>query len=60
MFKDEAHVLREIFGDAIIKFELFGSTSVPGMKAKPVIDMMCLVKDIQKTDTFMIRCIYSK
>ncbi|WP_274309947.1 GrpB family protein [Solibacillus daqui] len=52
MFEDEARFLRELFGDEIIKFEHFGSTSVPGMKAKPVIDMMCLVKDIKKIDAF--------
>ncbi|MFC5602313.1 GrpB family protein [Sporosarcina koreensis] len=52
MFNEEALVLRSIFGEEIIKFEHFGSTSVPGMKAKPVIDMMCLVKDIEKIDTF--------
>ncbi|MCG7342562.1 GrpB family protein [Sporosarcina sp. ACRSL] len=52
MFHEEALFLRGILGDEIIKFEHFGSTSVPGMKAKPVIDMMCLVKDIKKIDTF--------
>ena len=52
MFEDEAKILKEIFGEEIIRFEHFGSTSVPGMKAKPVIDMMCLVKDIRNIDTF--------
>ncbi|MCM3710218.1 GrpB family protein [Sporosarcina luteola] len=52
MFNDEVLLLRGIFGEEIIKFEHFGSTAVPGMKAKPVIDMMCLVKDIKKIDTF--------
>ncbi|SDY32108.1 MULTISPECIES: GrpB family protein [Bacillaceae] len=52
MFDNEAQFLKEIFGDEIIKFEHFGSTSVPGMNAKPVIDMMCLVKDIKKIDSF--------
>jgi len=52
MFEDEARFLSGIFGDEIIKFEHFGSTSVLGMNAKPVIDMMCLVKDIANIDTF--------
>jgi GrpB-like predicted nucleotidyltransferase (UPF0157 family) len=52
MFEDEAQFLSGVFGDEIIKFEHFGSTSVLGMNAKPVIDMMCLVKDIGKIDTF--------
>ncbi|MCJ8007846.1 GrpB family protein [Lederbergia wuyishanensis] len=52
MFQDEAHFLKTIFGDEVIKFEQFGSTSVRGLKAKPVIDMMCIVKDIEKIDSF--------
>lgn len=52
MFNNEAIFLRGVFGEEIIKFEHFGSTSVPGIKAKPVIDMMCFVKDIEKIDTF--------
>ncbi len=52
MFENETRLLRQVFGDEIITFEHFGSTSVPGMKAKPVIDMMCLVKDIEKIDEF--------
>lgn len=52
MFHQEVQLLKTIFGDEIIKFEHFGSTSVPGLKAKPVIDMMCIVKDIEKVDSF--------
>ncbi|MFD2445590.1 GrpB family protein [Bacillus sp. CGMCC 1.16607] len=52
MFQDESHYLKSIFGDEIIRFEHFGSTSVYGLKAKPVIDMMCIVKDIQKIDSY--------
>ncbi|MFS0638389.1 GrpB family protein [Mesobacillus foraminis] len=50
MFQKEALFLKTIFGNEIIRFEHFGSTSVRGMKAKPVIDMMCMVKDIEKVD----------
>ena len=52
MFQDEAEILKTIFGEEIVRFEHFGSTSVQGMKAKPVIDMMCIVKDIEKVDAF--------
>lgn len=52
MFEMEAQFLQTIFGDEIIRFEHFGSTSVKGLKAKPVIDMMVLVKDIEKVDSF--------
>jgi GrpB-like predicted nucleotidyltransferase (UPF0157 family) len=52
MFQQEAQFLSGIFGDEIIKFEHFGSTSIYGLKAKPVIDMMCIVKGIDKVDAF--------
>lgn len=52
MFEDETQFLSEVFGDEVIKFEHFGSTSIYGMNAKPIIDMMCLVKDIEKIDRF--------
>ena len=52
MFQAEMELLKTIFGDEIIKCEHFGSTSVQGMKAKPVIDMMCIVKSIENVDLF--------
>jgi GrpB-like predicted nucleotidyltransferase (UPF0157 family) len=52
VFQMEAQFLSTIFGDEIIRFEHFGSTSVQGMKAKPVIDMMSIVKDIENIDSF--------
>ncbi|MDN4071330.1 GrpB family protein [Paenibacillus vini] len=51
-YEEEVNLLEMIFGEEIITFEHFGSTSVPEMKAKPVIDMMCIVKDINKIDSF--------
>lgn len=52
MFQNEAEFLKTIFGDEIVQCEHFGSTSILGMKAKPVIDMMCIVKSIEKVDLF--------
>ncbi|QQZ08782.1 GrpB family protein [Heyndrickxia vini] len=52
MFQMEEQFLNTIFGDEIIKCEHFGSTSVKGLKAKPVIDMMCIVKEIERIDSF--------
>ncbi|NGZ77948.1 GrpB family protein [Saccharibacillus alkalitolerans] len=51
-FEEEADFLRTVFGGEIVRFEHFGSTSVPGMKAKPVIDMMMLVRDIGSIDAY--------
>ena len=52
LYQQEAEFLSAIFKDEIVRFEHFGSTSVPGLKAKPVIDMMCIVKDIGKIDSY--------
>ncbi|MEV5029553.1 GrpB family protein [Paenibacillus sp. LPE1-1-1.1] len=52
LYQDEADFLRTIFTDEIVRFEHFGSTSILGLKAKPVIDMMCIVKDISKVDLY--------
>lgn len=52
LFQEEEDFLRAIFKDEILSFEHFGSTSVRGMKAKPVIDMMGIVKDITRVDLF--------
>jgi GrpB-like predicted nucleotidyltransferase (UPF0157 family) len=52
LFQEEAVFLKSIFNDEILRFEHFGSTSVPGMKAKPVIDMMCIVKCIDTIDQY--------
>ncbi|WP_337017891.1 GrpB family protein [Oceanobacillus massiliensis] len=52
MYETEVQILSAAFGNELLKFEHFGSTSVPEMKAKPVIDMLGLVKDIQKIDEY--------
>ncbi|MFO1444884.1 GrpB family protein [Bacillus sp. Bva_UNVM-123] len=52
VYRKEVEFLKSVFREEVIKFEHFGSTAVYGMKAKPVIDMMCIVKDIEKIDLF--------
>lgn len=50
-FEKEAAVLQEIFG-AEIKLHHIGSTSVHGLSAKPIIDIMPVVKDISKIEQY--------
>ncbi|MFJ8511490.1 GrpB family protein [Lysinibacillus xylanilyticus] len=52
MFTEEAEKLNLIFGNEIIDIYHIGSTSVPGLKAKPIIDIMPVVKDINKVDKY--------
>ncbi|GAB6087148.1 GrpB family protein [Alkaliphilus crotonatoxidans] len=44
-FEREAKRIRSILGDRIIQLEHVGSTSVPGLCAKPIIDILLVVED---------------
>ncbi len=52
LFMEEAEKLNFIFKNEIIDIYHIGSTSVPGLKAKPIIDIMPVVKDIHHVDSF--------
>ncbi len=49
-FDQEVKLLTPLFMPNRVTFEHFGSTSVPGMMAKPVIDIMGIVSDIRVVD----------
>ncbi|WP_169081298.1 GrpB family protein [Paenibacillus sp. PL91] len=51
-FNEESRKIKDIFGNELIDIYHIGSTSVPGLKAKPVIDIMPVAKDIKKIDSF--------
>jgi len=46
-FNDIKNFLMGIFGDAVVQIEHVGSTSIPGMKAKPIIDVLVVVNNMQ-------------
>jgi GrpB-like predicted nucleotidyltransferase (UPF0157 family) len=48
MYAAEANLLSAIFGEELVRIHHIGSTSVPGLKAKPIIDMLAEVRDIKK------------
>jgi GrpB-like predicted nucleotidyltransferase (UPF0157 family) len=47
-FEDERYRLWQIFGNKILGFEHIGSTSVPGLTAKPIIDMLMAIKSLNE------------
>jgi GrpB-like predicted nucleotidyltransferase (UPF0157 family) len=49
-FEEEAARLAVILGDELLAIHHIGSTSVPGLAAKPVVDMLPLVRDITHLD----------
>ncbi|MGM0880726.1 MAG: GrpB family protein [Bacillota bacterium] len=51
-FQLESDNLRAIFGEEIIDIHHIGSTSVPGLASKPIIDIMPVVFDINRIDEY--------
>ena len=45
LFECEAAKIRAVLGDFALRIEHVGSTSVPGLAAKPIIDIVLVVKD---------------
>lgn len=51
-FEEEAARIRDVFGDELVELHHIGSTSVHGLQAKPVIDMLPVVRRIERVDAF--------
>ena len=51
-FDKEAALLSVIFGTQLLAIHHIGSTSIPGIKAKPIIDILVIIKDIESIEMF--------
>ena len=45
LYEREAARIRSVLGDRVVQLEHVGSTSVPGLPAKPIIDILLVVPD---------------
>jgi GrpB-like predicted nucleotidyltransferase (UPF0157 family) len=45
LFRREADRIRAVLGERVVQLEHVGSTSVPGLAAKPIIDVLLVVPD---------------
>jgi GrpB-like predicted nucleotidyltransferase (UPF0157 family) len=52
MYIKEAQLIQEILTSELIDIHHIGSTAVAGLKSKPIIDIMPVVKDIARIDAF--------
>ncbi len=50
LFEIERRLLRDIFADTAEEIHHFGSTSVPGLSAKPVLDILIAASDLKRVD----------
>lgn len=53
MFDDEKRVLRNALGEVSARIEHIGSTAVPGLAAKPIIDIMVGLDDFSIADNLV-------
>jgi GrpB-like predicted nucleotidyltransferase (UPF0157 family) len=53
LFEREAARIRGALGDRIVRLEHVGSTSIPGMAAKPRIDILLVVADSSREDDYV-------
>ncbi|HSO47918.1 MAG TPA: GrpB family protein [Rhizobiaceae bacterium] len=49
-----AHKIQDSLGPAVLSVEHIGSTAVPGLAAKPVIDMLLVVADIDDEESYIV------
>src|SRR3989442_9718815 len=52
VFADEAAQLAAVFGDTLVAIHHVGSTSVPGLEAKPTIDILVVLRETRTIDRF--------
>ncbi|MFC2106287.1 GrpB family protein [Candidatus Bipolaricaulota bacterium] len=52
LYERELALLREALGDEIVHAHHIGSTAVPGLAAKPVIDILLEVQSVERLDSF--------
>ncbi len=52
MFQAEAPRIAEALGEEVVEIEHVGSTSVPGLRAKPIIDILVAVETFSPLETY--------
>ncbi len=53
LFQEEAALIQDVLQDTSLELHHIGSTSVPGLTAKPIIDIIATIKNPKKTITLL-------
>ncbi len=51
IYRDEDKLLRDALGNTILEMHHIGSTAIPGMWAKPVVDILVVVRNLDEVDS---------
>jgi GrpB-like predicted nucleotidyltransferase (UPF0157 family) len=54
-FEAEAVFWRTVFGEEVVAIHHIGSTAIRGISAKPIVDLLVVVRGIQRVDAFGAR-----
>jgi GrpB-like predicted nucleotidyltransferase (UPF0157 family) len=54
LFEIEAVRIHEVLGNLILAIEHFGSTAVPGLAAKPIIDILVGVRSLSESSPILL------
>ena len=52
-YAEERHRILQVLGEMIVGIEHFGSTAIPGLVAKPTIDILVLVEQLQPAEVYV-------
>lgn len=54
-FEENSKIIQHAIGDVALQIEHIGSTSVPGLAAKPIIDLLLIVEDSSDESNYLNR-----
>lgn len=57
LFEREQRAVAQALGSRVIAVEHVGSTAVPGLAAKPIIDLLAIVHDLDEIRTACVECL---
>lgn len=52
LYENEAEKIKNVFGGDLLGIEHIGSTSIPGLSSKPIIDIMVLIESHENAEKF--------